>query len=179
MSEMLLLGAGASVEAEVPGAFAMTEKIVGSLRSNPRFEKQAHALSFVVGGLLFEAGKNNINPLKPAINVEDLFNAVQLLSERSTLEASPFIGSWHSFLEELDKIYPSQPSGNLQRLIYDAVAKEILSAFSQSPPFLGSNNIDRALSSTIKKTVEEAIKNRSSSVSSSDSVGNAVELYVK
>lgn len=179
MSEMLLLGAGASIEAEVPGAFAMTEKIVANLRANPRFEKQAHALSYVVGGLLFEAGKNNVNPLAPAINVEDLFNAVQLLAERSTLEAAPFIGSWHSFIEELDKIYPSQPSGNLQRLIYDAVSKEILSAFSQSPPSFGTNKIDSALSSTIKKTFEAAVKNRSASLSSSDSVGGAVERYVK
>jgi hypothetical protein len=179
MSEMLFLGAGASVDAEVPGAFAMTEKIVANLRSNPLFQKQAHALSYVVGGLLFEAGKNNVNPFKSAINIEDLFNAVQLLGERSTLEAAPFIGSWHSFLEELDKIYPSQPSGNLQRLIYDAVAKEILAAFSQSPPSFGSRKIDSTLNSTIKKTVEAMIKNRSSSLSSSDSVGAAVELYVK
>jgi SIR2-like domain len=177
--EMLFLGAGASVEAEVPGAFAMTEKIVANLRSDPRFEKQAHALSYVVGGLLFEAGKNNVNPLAPAINIEDLFNAVQLLAERNNLEAAPFIGSWHSFLEELDKIYPSQPSGNLQRLIYDAVAKEILSAFSQNPPSFGSSKIDSALTSTIKKTVEAAINKRSSSLSSSDSVGGAVERYIK
>ena len=119
------------------------------------------------------------NPLQPAVNVEDLFNAVQLLAERGTLEAAPFIGSWHSFLEELDKIYPSQRSGNLQRLIYDAVAKQILSAFSQSPPSFASSKIDNAIASTIKKTIEAAVKNRSISSSSSDSVGNAVERYIK
>lgn len=179
MNEMILLGAGASVEAHVPTAFTMTEKIVSNLRSNPRFEKQSHALSYVVGGLLFEAGKNNVNPLEPAINVEDLFNAVQLLAERKTLEAAPFIGSWHSFLEELDKIYPSQPSGNLQRLIYDAVAKEILSAFSQTPPSFGSRKIDQALATTIKKAIDAAVNKRSTSLSSIDGVGTAVEHYIK
>ena len=179
MNEMILLGAGASIEAGVPGAFTMTQKIVANLRANPLFTKQAHVLSYVVGGLLFEAGKNNFNPLEPAINVEDLFNAVQLLGERSSLEAAPFIGSWHSFIEEFDKIYPSQPSGKLQHLIYDAVSKEILSAFSLNPPSFSAKKIDNALSSTIKKTVEAAVKNRSPSLGSSDSVGSAVEHYVK
>ncbi|MCL5024116.1 MAG: hypothetical protein M1497_12270 [Nitrospirae bacterium] len=68
MSEMILLGAGASKDAGVPGAFAMTDKILTNLRANQRFERQAHALSYIVGGLLFEAGKNNVNPLTPAIN---------------------------------------------------------------------------------------------------------------
>jgi len=179
VSEMLLLGAGASIEAEVPGAYAMTERILTNLRANSRFEKQSHALSYVVGGLLLEAGKNNINPLAPAINVEDLFNAVQLLAERSSLEAAPFIGSWDPFIDELDKIYPTQASGNLQRLIYEAVSKEILSAFSQSPPSFSSNKIDTALAATIKKTIEAAIKNRSVSLNSSEKVGGAIEHYVK
>lgn len=179
MSEMLLFGAGASIEAEVPGAYAMTDRILSNLRADARFEKQAHALSYVVGGLLLEAGKNNINPLAPAINVEDLFNAVQLLAERNSLEAAPFIGSWHSFIDELDKIYPTQSSGNLQRLIYEAVSKEILSAFSQSPPSFGASKIDTALAATIKKTIEAAVKNRSVSLSQSDRVGGAIERYVK
>ena len=176
---MFLFGAGASIESKVPGAYAMTERILTSLRSNMRFAKHAHALSYVVGGLLLEAGKNNVNPLAPTINVEDLFNAVQLLAERNSLEAAPFIGSWHSFIDELDKIYPTQSSGNLQRLIYDAVSKEILSAFSQSPPSFGTSKINTALSSNIKKTIESIAKNRSISLSSSDSVGGAIERYVK
>jgi NAD-dependent SIR2 family protein deacetylase len=178
LKEVLFLGAGASVEAGVPGAFAMTDKILANLRSKARFGKHAHALSFVVGGLLFEAGKKNSNPLQPAVNVEDLFNAVQLLAERSTLEAAPFIGSWHSFLDELDTIYPSQPSGNLQRLIFDAVAKQILSAISQRPPSFASKKIDNSLASTINKTIQAALKNRSISLGSSDSVGNTVERYI-
>jgi hypothetical protein len=90
-------------------------------------EKQVHALSNVVGGLLLEAGKNNVNPLAPTINVEDLFNAVQLLVERDSLEAVPFIGFWHSFIDELDKIYPSRSSGNLQRLITEISRLSIIS----------------------------------------------------
>jgi hypothetical protein len=40
VSEILLFGAGASIEAEVPGAYAMTERILTNLRANARFEKQ-------------------------------------------------------------------------------------------------------------------------------------------
>ena len=104
MSEMILLGAGASACAGVPGAFEMSSRMLSLLRANVRFQMHAHALSFVAGGLLFEAGRNNANPLEPAINVEDLFNAVQLLAERGSLEAAPFIGSWHPFIDELDRL---------------------------------------------------------------------------
>lgn len=175
----MLLGAGASIEAGVPGAFAMTEKISSSLRTNERFGKQAHVLSYVVGGLLFEVGRNNIDPLAPAINVEDLFNAVQLLAERDTLEAAPFINSWHSFIDELDKIYPSQPSGNLQRLIYETVSKQILAALSQNPPAFGASKVDEALISAVQKLVEASVKNRRPSLTPNASVGRAVERYVQ
>lgn len=179
MREMLLLGAGASIEADVPGSFKMTKAILANLRANLLYKKQAHVLSFVVGGLLFEAGKNDLNPLEHEINVEDLFNAVQLLAERGKLEAAPFIGSWHSFIDDLDKIYPSKPSGNLQRLIYEAIAKEILSAFSQNPSAFRTDKIDSALASNIRKNVEATIKNRSVSLSSADNVGSAISVAVE
>ena len=65
MSEMLLLGAGASIEAGIPGAYKMTQEIAHALESNAqehlllREDKKArtlitHTLNFVIGGLLFE-----------------------------------------------------------------------------------------------------------------------------
>jgi hypothetical protein len=85
---MLLFGAGASIEAKVPGAYKMTEAIAERFRQNPSLRKHAHVISFVIGGLLFEAGKNNLNPLSAGVNVEDLFNAVQLLAgTRSRLKS--------------------------------------------------------------------------------------------
>jgi hypothetical protein len=179
VTEFVLLGAGASIDAGVPGACGMTKNILGHIRSKTSFRREAHALSYVVGGLLFQAGRDNVNPLEPTVNVEDLFNAVQLLGQRDALEAAPFIGSWHSFVEELDKIYPSQRSGDLQRLIYDSVSRQIQSAFSQSSPSFGRDKIDKALSSALGKGIEAAVNKRSLHLGFADSVGRAVEDYLK
>jgi len=104
---------------------------------------------------------------------------VQLLAERDTLEAAPFINSWHSFIDELDKIYPSRPSGSLQRLIYETVSKQILDALSQNPPAFSADKVDKALISAIQKIVEASAKNRRPSLTSSESVGRAVERYIQ
>ena len=102
---MLLLGAGASVEAEVPAANKMTERIADIFRASPQHEIYSRVVAFVVGGLLFKRGIEGGNALTTGVNVEELFNAVQFLSERNTLEAAPFVGSWHSMVEEFESAW--------------------------------------------------------------------------
>jgi hypothetical protein len=179
MSEMLLLGAGASVEAGVPGAFEMTGKILEHFRGSPFLKNHSAVITFVTGGLLFKKGIQGDDPLTSGVNVEELFNAVQLLSERNTIEAAPFVGSWHAMVEELDKIAaPAVEINRLSRIIYEGVAKEILHAMPSSAPAFGGRDIDRNLQSTIKKTVEAMAKGRTVSLSSSDSVAKPVGDYV-
>ena len=110
MNEVILLGAGASAEAGVPTAYDMTKEILRRFQSNDYLHTHYRVLSFVLGGLLFKRGTKGINPLESGINVEELFNAVHLLGERNSLEASPFVGSWHAMVEELDRIVPAPPS---------------------------------------------------------------------
>jgi len=180
MSEMLLLGAGASIDAGVPGAYAMTQAISKRFRADFSLKKHAHVISFVIGGLLFEAGKNNQDPLSAGVNVEELFNAVQLLAERNTLEAAPFVGSWHAMVEEFDKSYPARSNTrSLGRTIYGLVSKEIRQALSETLSSFEADKIDNALASSIKKTIDAAIKGRSPSLGSNDHVGRAVERYMK
>jgi hypothetical protein len=107
MKEMILLGAGASVEAGVPATYEMTKRLVDLFgqNSNEDHEKFNHVLKFVVGGLLMRKGKNGENPFD-GVNVEDDFNAIDLLANRENLEADSFIGSWHPLVEELDTIRP-------------------------------------------------------------------------
>jgi len=176
--KMLLLGAGASIEANVPGALKMTNMILTNIRNKSRFAKHGHALSFVVGGLVFDAGMKNRNPLEPEINVEDLFNAVQLLAERKNLEAAPFIGSWHTFVDELDKIYPHKPNGSLQKLIYASISKEITSALAQTASSSAISQIDKTLKTATEKILDAITKKRSVSLSSSESLGKAIEKYI-
>lgn len=185
MSEMLLLGAGASVEAGVPGAYAMTQAMLDHFRRAATMSlsdddrKSGHILSFVVGGLLFEAGKNNQDPLKLGVNIEDLFNAVQLLAERNSLEAAPFVGSWHAMVDEFDKASPSSSNTHrLNDLVYKSVVREFKDAFRELPQGHDRDQIDRNLASYVKRAIESASKGRSFS-GSSESIGKAVESYLK
>jgi len=178
MSEMLLLGAGASVEANVPDTYGMTSKIADLFRKNPGRERHAHVVSFVIGGLLFQQGIRGQDPLQEGVNVEELFNAVQLLAERNTLEAAPFVGSWHAMVQELDRArLPAPRFDRLYRLIYDGVTKEILNALPHSPPAFGDRDIDNDLDKTNKGTVESMVKGRGS-YHSSTSVGRRIGDYV-
>lgn len=183
MSEMLLLGAGASVEAGVPSAFKMTEEILERFNNanNSNLREYAKVLNFVIGGLLYDAGKRNNNPFTSGVNVEDLFNAVLLLSERNTLEVSPFVGSWDSMIEAFDKVTPSPPRlDRLLQLIQQKVEKQVKDALSHNPTFSSSSDrIDRALENNFKKRLEAALNKRSASISSSESVGRAVADYIK
>ena len=72
MREIILLGAGASVEAGVPGAFDMTQRLIALFGNDPRLLKHSHVLRFAVGGLLFEQGINGNNPFN-GVDVEALF----------------------------------------------------------------------------------------------------------
>ena len=90
--------------------------------------------------------------------MEELFNAVQLLAERSTLEVAPFVGSWHAIVEELDKIYPSHSNTrSLSQAIYKIVSAEIRHALSEPPPPFESNKIDAALARTITTSMEPSV----------------------
>ncbi len=47
MNDVYLLGAGASVEAEIPDAIGMTRKIVEKFSDNPLYSHQEKILKFV------------------------------------------------------------------------------------------------------------------------------------
>lgn len=99
--EALLLGAGATQEAGVPTAYGFTQAILEHLewRYRPR---EVRFLKFVAGGLLFQAGVRGDNPFA-GVDVEELFNAVELLGRRHRLEAAPFIASWHEMVNRLEE----------------------------------------------------------------------------
>jgi NAD-dependent SIR2 family protein deacetylase len=178
MSEMILLGAGASVEAGVPDTYGMTSMITEFFHKNVHMPRHAHVVSFVIGGLLFQQGIKGEDPLQAGVNVEELFNAVQLLAERNTLEAAPFVGSWHAMVQELDRArLPTPRFDRLYRLIYEGVTKEILNALPHSPPPFSHKDIDSDLEKSIKGTVESIVKGRHSN-SSSMSVGRRIGAYV-
>lgn len=180
MSEMLLLGAGASVEAGIPGAYKMTERIAEIFRDSPQHKVDSKVVAFVVGGLLFKRGIEGQDALTAGVNVEELFNAVQLLADRGRLEASPFVGSWHAMVEELDQIDPPEPSlHRIQRAIQKGVADQVKSAIPNYVSSHYANDIDKNLQSSIQKTVEAMVKGRSAHIGSFDSLSRAVGKYLE
>lgn len=92
---LILLGAGASVEAGVPSSRAMTAKLLDIVRG--RDAVLHRALTFVTGGLQFQAGLVGGDPLV-APDVELVFATVSTLSRRSTSELAPFVSAWHEGL---------------------------------------------------------------------------------
>ena len=179
MKEMLLFGAGASKEAGVPTAYGLTNEIANEFRRQPQLARHARVVSFVLGGLLFNRGIQGDDPLSSGVNVEEFFNAIQLLADRSTLEAAPFVGSWHSMVEEFDKVQPPAPHADrLQEIIFRSVTEKIFASVPNSLPAFGASDIDKKLEDLIKKSIEAAVKGRSMSFSSSNSVGREVGDFV-
>ncbi len=100
---VVLLGAGASVDAQIPGSFKMTKCIAENAvtRSpNDRFRK---ALTTVLDGILNRAGTMGKIPTLDAVDIETVLSAFDFLARRNELEFAPFVGSWHPAIEALDR----------------------------------------------------------------------------
>ncbi|CAG1013143.1 hypothetical protein ANAEL_04612 [Anaerolineales bacterium] len=119
MTELFLLGAGASVEAGIPDAYKMTSEMLNKISEDKRahYLRYDKVLQFVVGGLLFKQGIKGENPFE-GVNIEDLFTAVLLLSERQNSELSPFISSWHPQLIGLES---GKMAGSTSRELLEAI----------------------------------------------------------
>ncbi len=98
---MILLGAGASVEAGVPATVEMTETLVAEIGRRP-FGNLAQALNFVCGALVAYDSASGADPYR-GLDVERVFSAVKLLGERNTLEVSPFVSAWHPAVDVWDR----------------------------------------------------------------------------
>lgn len=123
MKEIFLLGAGASIEAGIPDSYQMSEKIIENIAADPRLHNITKILNFVIGGIIFHNGLIGENPYS-GVNVEDLFTTVELLAKRRTSELSPFISSWHPFLQEIQRGKLSYfSSKNLLEQIYSPIEK--------------------------------------------------------
>lgn len=123
MSEIILLGAGASKDAKLPDSFGMTQAIIEEFHKRSDYRQYISIANYVLGGLFFEEGRKGKNPIKYNINVEDFFNSILLLAERDNLEVTPFINSWHPMVEEFDKVTShSDKAANLFRKLTENIS---------------------------------------------------------
>lgn len=101
---LILLGAGASSEAGIPTSTQMTNFIVENVRSNTQahYNGSSDAINYIIGQIIGHGTSNKQNYNDP-VDVEQLFTAVKLLSERNDLEIAPFVESWKPGVRAFDR----------------------------------------------------------------------------
>jgi hypothetical protein len=110
MSEMLLLGAGASIEAGLANAYDMTKKMLeiineraknysGDPATKIELEKQSEVLNYVHDRLVADAKIRYGNPKIDCVDFELLYNALLQLAEYGSPEIAPFVETWDPFIK--------------------------------------------------------------------------------
>lgn len=137
MNTTVLLGAGASVEAGIPTTLEMTQRIADGFRAVSPAGTETAIISFVLGGLLFQKGIRGEDPYS-GVDVEELFAAVQLLGQRETLPAAAFVGSWHSMVDQLDRLRGSSYQlRDFTRKMTEVIVKQLEASL---PPAFGTRS---------------------------------------
>ncbi len=101
----VLLGAGASKDAELPTTAELTNEIARHLKARRGSQETLRILNFVTGELLAEEGRRG-NDVFGGIDVERVMTAIELLGIRQDLEISPFVHSWNPQVEHSDSVTP-------------------------------------------------------------------------
>src|ERR1700675_1100651 len=105
MSEMLLLAAGASIEAGLANAYDMTKKMLeiineraknsaGDPTTKLELKKQSEVLDYVHARLVADAQKRYGNPTIDCVDFELLYNALLQIAEFDSPEIAPFVETW-------------------------------------------------------------------------------------
>ncbi len=102
MSDMLLLGAGASKDAGLPDAFELTQRVM-DWAVEAGDELTARVLSFIAGGLLFHAARKGSNPFGAKMDSESVYRALDLLANRKEAELAAFVAGWQTGIAELER----------------------------------------------------------------------------
>src|SRR5690242_9824405 len=97
---VVLLGAGASVEAGLPISTELTRRIADVVSTESRWfqDPVVHAMHTAIGAITAHDTSQGKSAFA-GIDVERLFSAVQMLSDRESLEVTPFVSRWVSALD--------------------------------------------------------------------------------
>lgn len=163
MREMVLLGAGASEKAGVPTAYEMTPKLLKLFDQAWGEDRFSWVLHCVVGGLLFQQGIKGRNPFD-GINVEDVFNAIDLLSRRDEADVAAFVSSWHPVAAELDTV-PMTHLTRYARVLREATIRSVADELDAT--------LERAFASWDRK-ITGAAETAAGRAGSKYSVGGAI-----
>lgn len=110
MSEMLLIAAGASIEAGLANAYDMTKRMLeiindraknysGDPNTKKELEKQSEVLNYVNARLVADAQKRYIDNTIDCVDFELLYNALLQIAEYDSPEIAPFVETWDPFIK--------------------------------------------------------------------------------
>jgi hypothetical protein len=110
MSEMLLLAAGASIEAGLANAYDMTKSMLeiineraktysGDPTTKIELEKQSEVLNYVFARLVADAQTRYGDPTIDCVDFELLYNALLQIAEYESPEIAPFVETWDPFIK--------------------------------------------------------------------------------
>lgn len=88
---ILLLGAGASMDAGLPNAFDLTQRVYDNLGSHSGESKRLYG--FVVAKLLTRQSRLGLSPFDK-LNVEEVYDALKRLMSRESDALVEFVSSW-------------------------------------------------------------------------------------
>lgn len=164
MKPLILLGAGASVDAGIPTAFDMTHEMINLFQKNyyqyymEGYKVAIKILRFVAGGLQFKRGIGGKDPFQ-GINIEDLFTAIMMLAKRHELEIVPFVSQWSPYIDDFEKLQPDYPDfGELQESLQElgnAARHLSKNSLPRDPdPRHAAGNVVKELQKIINKNTE-------------------------
>jgi NAD-dependent SIR2 family protein deacetylase len=104
---VVLLGAGASVEAGLPTSNELTRRVLTEAENEPRDEVIRKLYRIIAGGILFRFSKNGRNPLAVPVNVEDIAEALALLDRHEHWKFGALFGGVDPAILALEERYGS------------------------------------------------------------------------
>lgn len=119
---LVLLGAGASVPADLPTATKMTTLMAsddGEL-TDELGDTTREIIRFAAGGIQMRRGVQGENPLHE-VNIEEVITAVEMLANREELEISPFVSQWHRAVPKMGEARKQDGHSRLDRRIRDVM----------------------------------------------------------
>ncbi|MCG6154143.1 SIR2 family protein [Leptospira bandrabouensis] len=156
----LLLGAGASIDANLPGTYDLTENIYNTLTEELYFSDAATIFGFIISGLIQKKTKQGFSPFEK-VNIEEVVSAIKIISEREDLESSPFIANWHPFIEYIDKNrnYPGRQISSIIKKSFKDFSGGIKDSLKEITGKLRNNkNIDTFIDHHIDRRLNDAIR---------------------
>ena len=98
---ILLLGAGASVEASIPDSSKMIDEIETLVESNPEWGDYKELYRYVRSSIFFADGLEGIFGDDVPFNIERLVNVLDELQKKERHALYPFVGAWNPKLQEV------------------------------------------------------------------------------